>query len=176
MSGSQANDAAVDGPATKLKKACDDAHKKYPGSCSHAVWFVRTELIDSSAQYRKANQLIDELSTASDWEEVSVDDGWVLAQQGILVIGGLKKVGDHGHVIIIHARCRLRAASGQAQRAKATRPFGIRGQMTTSSTRFRFGQSPKKAIAYDHSMAGPEGSPLREYLVITNGDMLSHSQ
>jgi hypothetical protein len=102
MSGSEANDAAVDGPGAKLKKACDDAYKKYPGSCSHAVWFVRTELIDSNAQYRQANQLIDELSTASDWEEVSVDDGWALAQQGIVVIGGLKKVGDHGHVIIIY--------------------------------------------------------------------------
>jgi hypothetical protein len=33
---------------------------------------------------------------------VTVDDGWALAQNGIVVIGGLKKPGGHGHVIVIY--------------------------------------------------------------------------
>ncbi|HUB30836.1 MAG TPA: hypothetical protein VL967_14110 [Terracidiphilus sp.] len=90
----------VGGAVAKLKTACDEAYMKYPGSCSHAVWYVRTQLLDPQAQYLQANQLVDELD--ANWEEVSVDDGWALAQKGVVVIGGLQKKGDHGHVIVIY--------------------------------------------------------------------------
>jgi hypothetical protein len=102
MSKMQASDVALDPTVAKLKKTCDDAYMKYPGSCSHAVWFVRTEIIDPNAQYRQANQLVEELSTATNWKEVSVEDGWALAQKGIVVIGGYKQDGGHGHVIVVY--------------------------------------------------------------------------
>ena len=95
-------DSAVNDAVAKLKKACDEAYTKYTSSCSHSVWYIRTQIVDPNAQYKQANQLIDELTAAADWKAVSIEDGWALAQKGKVVIGGLQQKGDHGHVIVIY--------------------------------------------------------------------------
>lgn len=86
----------------KLKKACDDAYAKYNSSCSHAVWYIITQMLDKDFKWLDANHLVDFLNASTDWEDVSVDDGSALALTGVAVIGGLKKPGDHGHVIAIY--------------------------------------------------------------------------
>ena len=85
-----------------LKKACDDAYATYSCDCSHAVWYILKQLADKDTQWLEANQLMHTLSTnSSAWKEVSVDEGWALAQKGIVVVGGLQAKG-HGHVIVIY--------------------------------------------------------------------------
>lgn len=93
---------SVDQPVSDLKKACDDACTKYSNSCSHAVWHVVTTIVDPKFGWLDANLLVDFLVGSSDWKEVTVDAGWLLAQQGVVVIGGLKKPGGHGHVIVMY--------------------------------------------------------------------------
>ena len=93
---------SVDQPVSDLKKACDDAYTKYSNSCSHAVWHVVTTIVDPKFGWLDANLLVDFLVGSSDWKEVTVDAGWLLAQQGVVVIGGLKKPGGHGHVIVMY--------------------------------------------------------------------------
>lgn len=85
-----------------LKKACDDAYAKHNNSCSHAVWYIITQVAEPAFQWNDANGLIDYWIASSGWKEVSLDDGWQLAQKGIVVCGGLKKTGGHGHVIAIY--------------------------------------------------------------------------
>jgi len=101
MSTTSAPDVAIEAAVARLKKTCQEAYAKYMHSCSHSVWHIRTQLVEPYAQYREANQLIDELIAATDWKEVALEDGWALAQKGKVVIGGLKKTG-HGHVIAIY--------------------------------------------------------------------------
>ncbi|MGD0567937.1 MAG: hypothetical protein ABSA78_05995 [Candidatus Sulfotelmatobacter sp.] len=84
----------------KLKDACDRAYDKNQNSCSNAVWDVIKELVNSGQEFLQANELIDQLS--DDWEEVSVDDGFDLANKGVVVVGGLQVNGGHGHVIVIY--------------------------------------------------------------------------
>ena len=60
------------------------------------------EDLDPKFGWLDANLLVDFLVGSSDWKEVTVDVGWRLAQQGVVVIGGLKKAGGHGHVIVIY--------------------------------------------------------------------------
>jgi hypothetical protein len=92
------NKRAVDA----LKKACDEAYKKYSSSCSHAVWQVLKELVDQDTKWLEANHLVHYLSTnTSFWTEVTVDDGWGLAQKGMAVVGGLQAT-PNGHVIVIY--------------------------------------------------------------------------
>ena len=90
-----------------LKAACDEAYGKYGNSCSHAVWYVLQKLVDANTTYLEANQLVDFLVGDSGWKEVSVEDGWKLAGQGIVVIGGLKKPGGHGHVVLIYPGAKI---------------------------------------------------------------------
>ncbi len=97
-----ASTPACENAVNELKKACDEAYSRYPNSCSHAVWFILTNLLDPKFGWLDANHLIDFLIASSDWKEVAVDEGWRLAKQGVVVIGGLKKPGGHGHVIVIY--------------------------------------------------------------------------
>ena len=91
-----------DDAVAKLKTACDEAYAKYGSSCSHAVWYVITAIVDKDFKWLDANHLVDFLTSSLDWNEVSVEPGWALALKGIAVIGGLKKPGDHGHVILMY--------------------------------------------------------------------------
>lgn len=100
--GTSTTDSGVEAAVAKLKTASDEAYAKYNNSCSHAAWYILTQVVDPKATWKDANALIDYLSSSSDWKEVSVDDGWALVQKGIVVIGGLKKPGGHGHVIAIY--------------------------------------------------------------------------
>ena len=85
-----------------LTKASDEAYGKYANSCSHAVWYVLTQIVDKQTKWLDANHLVDFLSRDSGWKEVTVDDGWGLAQKGNVVIGGLKNPKSNGHVILIY--------------------------------------------------------------------------
>jgi hypothetical protein len=85
--------------AARLKKICDDAYDNNAGSCSNAVWDVIKNAINPKEPYRVANELIDCLSR--DWKTVSLEDGFQLANKGIVVIGGAKAT-PNGHVIAIY--------------------------------------------------------------------------
>jgi hypothetical protein len=91
--------------ADALKKVCDEAYNYPPAatSCSHAVWYVLQKLINPKEPWRSANDLIDYVSDpdSKDWREVSVDDGWKLANEGKVVVGG-KKSDPNGHVIVVY--------------------------------------------------------------------------
>jgi hypothetical protein len=99
------------GPSTKtpdnkkkveaLQRACEDAFNKpeAASSCSHAVWYVIRALINPDEPFRKANQLIDHMTSA--WTEVPLNAGWKLANQGVVVVGG-KPGPSNGHVIVIY--------------------------------------------------------------------------
>ena len=83
----------------KLTKACDDAFEANKSSCSNAVWDVIKAVHDPGQQYRQANQLVDWMTTS--WSEVGLDDGYLAANQGAVVVGGKKEPGN-GHVIVIY--------------------------------------------------------------------------
>lgn len=84
----------------KLRFACDEAFKRYPKSCSHAVWFLILNYVPDQ-QYMVANDLIDYVSSSSNWQEVALSDLSSYANRGELVIGGAKEAG-HGHVIGVY--------------------------------------------------------------------------
>ena len=87
-----------------LTKACDEAFDYPPAekSCSHAVWYVVQKLINSKEPLRTANDWVTYMSSSKEWREVSVDDGWKLANQGKVVIGGKQDLSGNGHVIVIY--------------------------------------------------------------------------
>ena len=84
----------------KLTKACDEAFEANKSSCSNAVWDVIKAVHDPAQQYRQANQLVDWMTT--NWSEVGLEDGYLAANQGAVVVGGKKKESGHGHVIVIY--------------------------------------------------------------------------
>ena len=91
--------ADTDDAAAALKAACDSAYDANKDSCSHAVMAVIHAVLDASMQHRDANSLIDYMTTS--WSEVSLDDGFYIANLGHVVVGGKKEAG-HGHVIVIY--------------------------------------------------------------------------
>jgi hypothetical protein len=102
---------AIVGPTTPektqkvnaLKETCDKAYDYGPAqeSCSHAAWYVIQQLVNKLEPYRKANELIDYMSGPNDWHEVGIEEGWKLANEGKVVIGG-RKDSPNGHVIVIY--------------------------------------------------------------------------
>ncbi len=92
--------SAPEDDVAKLKDACDRAYRANMTSCSNAVWDVIKELLNSAEPFRNANALIDYLD--ANWKSVTLDAGFDLANKGKVVVGGLKVVGGHGHVILIY--------------------------------------------------------------------------
>ena len=82
-----------------LAKACDDAYAANQSSCSNAAWDVIKAVHDPQQEFRQANQLVDWMTT--NWSEVDLEDGYLAANQGVVVVGGKKESG-HGHVIVIY--------------------------------------------------------------------------
>jgi len=83
-----------------LKKACDEAYLKGTGSCSNAVWEVIKSMSNAQEPYRVANVLMDHMS--ANWKTVELEEGYNLANQGIVVVGGTKVEQGNGHVIVIY--------------------------------------------------------------------------
>lgn len=86
----------------KLKQTCDEAYANHANSCSHAVWYLITKIAEPTFMWKDANHLMDLFTDSSDWKGVTVEDGWDLAQKGVVVVGGSKKTDGHGHVIAIY--------------------------------------------------------------------------
>lgn len=82
-----------------LKKACDDAYDANLNSCSHAVWAVIKALVDPNKGYEQTNDLIDTLDKT--WTKVDVATAGKLANEGKVVVGGLKATGN-GHVVVVY--------------------------------------------------------------------------
>jgi hypothetical protein len=85
---------------TTLKDACDRAYENNLNSCSNAVWDLIKALVNAGEEYRQANDLIDYWD--DNWKSVSLDEGFKLANCGVVVVGGLQVPGGHGHVIAIY--------------------------------------------------------------------------
>src|SRR5690349_21749084 len=86
-------------PTERLKAACDAAYEANKNSCSHAVMAVIHDVYDPDMPHKDANGLVDYLNVS--WSELSLDDGYYLANLGYVVVGGKKETG-HGHVIVIY--------------------------------------------------------------------------
>lgn len=86
--------------AEQLAKACDEAYIKYPKSCSHSAWYV-IQKYKYNQTHMVANQLIDYISSSSDWKEIQLSELSQLASDGVLIVGGRKEL-EHGHVIIVY--------------------------------------------------------------------------
>jgi hypothetical protein len=84
----------------QLKNACDGAYDNNLNSCSNAVWDLVKALVNPAEEYRQANEAIDYWD--ANWKSVSLDDGFNLANKGVVVVGGLQVPGGHGHVIAIY--------------------------------------------------------------------------
>ena len=85
---------------TRLKQACDRAYDKWQNSCSDAVWCIIKDLVSAGAQQIPANDSIDYWD--ENWQSVSLEEGFKLANQGVVVVGGSQVLGGHGHVIAIY--------------------------------------------------------------------------
>jgi hypothetical protein len=93
---------------TKLKNACDRAYDNNLNSCSNAVWELVKALVNPAEEYRQANEAIDDWD--ANWKSVSLDEGFNLANKGVVVVGRLQVPGGHGHVIAIYPGPRYRMA------------------------------------------------------------------
>ena len=83
----------------KLKQAANAAYAANPKSCSHAVWQVIKEYIPDQP-YIVANGLLMQLECDNRWKRVRHDELIKLANEGVLIIGGL--AGEkNGHVIVV---------------------------------------------------------------------------
>lgn len=83
-----------------LKGRCDEAFAKHPNSCSHAVWHVIKGYLPTQP-YLTANALVTTLFTDPRWQEVQVFEVGRLANEGVLVVGGIIE-HNHGHVIVVY--------------------------------------------------------------------------
>ena len=83
-----------------LKTACDSAYTDNMNSCSNAVWDLIKAMVNPGEDYRQANDLIDYWD--DNWKSVSLEEGFTLANKGVVVVGGLQVPGGHGHVIAIY--------------------------------------------------------------------------
>jgi hypothetical protein len=84
----------------KLKDACDRAYDNNLNSCSNAVWDLIKALVSPGEEYKQANDFIDYWDDK--WQSVDLERGLQLANQGVVVVGGLQVPGGHGHVIAIY--------------------------------------------------------------------------
>lgn len=84
----------------KLKNAADEAYNLYPNSCSHAVWHVVKQYIPDQA-YITANMLLTQLVCDPRWKQVNVGELEKLANEGVLIVGGLAET-PNGHVVVVY--------------------------------------------------------------------------
>jgi hypothetical protein len=92
--------AGADTGKAALIKACNTAYDKYRDSCSHSVWAVLRATLNPVEPYRVANDLVDHMITC--WTEVTLDDGHTLSNRGVVVVGGTRKAGGSGHVVVVY--------------------------------------------------------------------------
>ena len=90
-------------PARLLVAACERAYDAFTNDCSHAVHQVIREIVDPQFPYRVANDLMAYFaSPGSGWRQVSsVEEASSLADQGIVVVGGLAYPRGQGHVLVV---------------------------------------------------------------------------
>ena len=84
----------------KLKEACDTSYMNNKSSCSNAVWDLIKALVNPGEKYKQANDFLDYWN--DNWKSVDLEEGFRLANQGVVVVGGLQVPGGHGHVIAIY--------------------------------------------------------------------------
>ena len=105
----------------RLKKVCDEAYE-WPDAakaCNKAVYYVITHLIDEKFPLRTAKGLIEDMKKGAPWKEVTLEEGWKLANQGIVVVGG--KTGDNnGHVVVIYPGDKTRGGGYEYQQKDKT--------------------------------------------------------
>jgi len=108
----------------KLKNACDRAYDAWPTSCSDAVWNIIRELVSAGAQQIPANDSVDYFD--KNWESVSLDDGFDLANKGVVVVGGAKAT-VHGHLIAIYPGTKILNGGYQYFYKKANKYLFLKG-------------------------------------------------
>jgi len=92
--------SALNEKAKKLAEACDAAYLANKESCSNAVTAVIQAVHDPKYVHRQANTLVDWMRI--NWSEVVLEDGFLAANQGVVVVGGKQETNANGHVVVIY--------------------------------------------------------------------------
>jgi hypothetical protein len=90
------------------------------------VHYVIKTLVDPKAPYHLANHMMaDFAAPGSGWREVmTTTEAAALANQGVVVVGGLAEPGKHGHVIIVFPGP-MKASGGYVAHGKTMRSHGL---------------------------------------------------
>ncbi len=113
----------------KLKSAADGAYNLYPNSCSHAVWHVMKQYIPDRV-YVTANPLLLYLECDPRWKQVRADELEKLANEGVLIVGGLAET-PNGHVVVAYpGKAKMAGGytftkAGKAQTVNARGPYAL---------------------------------------------------
>jgi hypothetical protein len=87
--------------AKRLAAVAHIAFDTYSHDCSHSIWFVLKQMVDPNQSYMMADQLMKAIKAPrSGWRRVDLREASELANQGVVVLGGLEKTG-HGHVVVV---------------------------------------------------------------------------
>lgn len=90
----------VNDPAWRLIEACNEAYDRFTKYCNQSTHHVLMTLVDSKWPLQLADAMIDRI-VHEHWQEVDDEAAVQLANQGIVVVAGLK--GDNnGHVVIVY--------------------------------------------------------------------------
>lgn len=90
--------SAVDSKAAGLKKTADDALKKYPNACNQSTAAAAAAMGHPELNGMNANEQVEYM--AKNWQSVDAKTAQKLAEEGNLVVAGLKGDG-HGHTAIV---------------------------------------------------------------------------
>lgn len=126
--------SATTNTVEKLKSAADEAYNLYPKSCSHAVWHVMKQYIQDQV-YVTANALLMHLECNPRWKRVRADELEKLANEGVLIVGGLAAT-PNGHIVVVYpGKAKMAGGynftqAGKVQTVKARGPYAL--AMSTS--------------------------------------------
>jgi len=97
----------IDDSLFRLIDACCEAYdnpafKPHDGItfCNQAVWFISERMGYSKFKPRLANEMVDLMKSSDEWSLVAIEEAQSYANQGRLVIAGMR-ADHHGHVVVI---------------------------------------------------------------------------
>jgi hypothetical protein len=87
-------------PVSRLINACNEAYDRFTKYCNQSTHHVITTVVDPDWPLELADPMIDRI-VSSNWQEVDDQTAAQLANQGIVVVAGLRG-GANGHVVVVY--------------------------------------------------------------------------
>jgi hypothetical protein len=84
----------------RLIQTCNEAYDRFTSYCNQSTHHVLSTLVDPHWPVELADAMIDRI-VAADWQAVDDETAIELANQGIVVVAGLKG-GSNGHVVVVY--------------------------------------------------------------------------